>query len=157
QIATKQSQAVATQGHRPSLVWRRFGTAPCWEAGASVPNGRDPGDQGGERSMKGGWKRTARMSAAVAVVAGLAVVVVTSGTGSIPAGSSTTDSPTRFHLGNRVQHVVNIVFDNVHFSRDNPTVLSDLEQMPHLPNFLESNGTVFSNVHTPMIAHTADD
>ena len=48
-------------------------------------------------------------------------------------------------------------FDNVHFARDNPNVPSDLEQMPHLLNFLKSNGTVFSNTHTPMIAHTADD
>jgi hypothetical protein len=45
----------------------------------------------------------------------------------------------------------------VHFFRDNPNVPSDLEQMPHLLNFLESNGTVFSDVHTPLIAHTADD
>ncbi len=60
-------------------------------------------------------------------------------------------------LGNGVAHVVNIVFDNVHFSRDNPNVPSDLEQMPHLLNFLEQNGTVFSNSHTPLIAHTAND
>ena len=45
----------------------------------------------------------------------------------------------------------------MHFFRDNPNVPSDLEQMPHLLSFLESNGTVFSNSHTPMIAHTADD
>ena len=63
----------------------------------------------------------------------------------------------RCHLGNGVSHVINIVFDNVHFARDNPNVPSDLEQMPHLLNFLEQNGTVFSNSHTPMIAHTADD
>jgi hypothetical protein len=60
-------------------------------------------------------------------------------------------------LGNGVQHVINIVFDNVHFFRDNPNVPSDLEQMPHLLNFLQNNGTVFSNSHTPLIAHTADD
>ena len=66
-------------------------------------------------------------------------------------------SPSGCQLGNGVQHVINIVFDNVHFFRDNPNVPSDLEQMPHLLNFLESNGTVFSNSHTPMIAHTADD
>jgi hypothetical protein len=30
-------------------------------------------------------------------------------------------------LGNGVQHVVEIVFDNVHFFRDNPDVLSDIE------------------------------
>ncbi|HEY8301904.1 MAG TPA: hypothetical protein VIG48_08400, partial [Jatrophihabitans sp.] len=61
------------------------------------------------------------------------------------------------HLGNGVKHVVSLVFDNVHFARDNPNVPSDLEQMPHLLHFLENNGTVLSNVHTPMIAHTADD
>jgi hypothetical protein len=55
----------------------------------------------------------------------------------------------------RISHVINIVFDNVHFARDNPNVPSDLEQMPHLLNFLKSNGTVFSNSHTPLIAHTA--
>ncbi|HEY6961960.1 MAG TPA: hypothetical protein VI408_08755 [Gaiellaceae bacterium] len=61
------------------------------------------------------------------------------------------------NLGNGVQHVINIVFDNVHFSRDNPNVPSDLEQMPALKNFLQQYGTIFSNVHTPLIAHTADD
>jgi hypothetical protein len=65
--------------------------------------------------------------------------------------------PSSCQLGNGVQHVISIVFDNVHFFRDNPNVPSDLEQMPHLLNFLENNGTVFSNSHTPLIAHTADD
>lgn len=60
-------------------------------------------------------------------------------------------------MGNGVKHVISLVFDNVHFSRDNPNVPSDLEQMPHLLNFLKSNGTVLSNTHTPLIAHTADD
>jgi hypothetical protein len=48
-------------------------------------------------------------------------------------------------------------FDNVHFTRDNPNVPSDLEQMPHLLNFIESNGTLLTNHHTPLIAHTAGD
>ena len=61
------------------------------------------------------------------------------------------------HLGNGVQHVINITFDNVHFFRDNPNVPSDLEQMPTLLHFLEANGTVLSNMHTPLIAHTAED
>lgn len=34
---------------------------------------------------------------------------------------------------------------------------SDLEQMPHLLNFLENNGTVLTNHHTPLISHTAND
>jgi hypothetical protein len=61
------------------------------------------------------------------------------------------------HLGNGVKHVVQITFDNVHFFRDNPNVLSDLEMMPNLMHFIEGNGTMLSNNHTPLIAHTADD
>ena len=72
------------------------------------------------------------------------------------APATATAGPT-CQLGNGVQHVVNLVFDNVHFARDNPNVPSDLEQMPHLLSFLEGNGTVLSNTHTPLIAHTADD
>src|SRR5581483_7513860 len=75
--------------------------------------------------------------------------------GGSPAAAGT--ATTSCQLGNGVQHVINIVFDNVHFSRDNPNVPSDLEQMPHLLNFLKTYGTVFSNSHTPLIAHTADD
>jgi hypothetical protein len=60
-------------------------------------------------------------------------------------------------LANGVKHVIEITFDNVHFNRDNPNVPSDLEQLPALRNFIESNGTMLSNNHTPLIAHTADD
>ncbi len=56
-----------------------------------------------------------------------------------------------------IQHVIYIQFDNTHFTRDNPNVPSDLEQMPNLLNFIETNGTLLSNHHTPLIAHTADD
>jgi hypothetical protein len=56
-----------------------------------------------------------------------------------------------------VQHVILLHFDNVHFARDTPNVPSDLEQMPHLLNFLENNGVVMTNQHTPLIAHTASD
>jgi hypothetical protein len=55
----------------------------------------------------------------------------------------------------RVKHVVQIMFDNVHLSRDNPNIPSDLEQMPNLFNFLKGNGTIFANHHTTLIAHTA--
>lgn len=56
-----------------------------------------------------------------------------------------------------IKHVIYIQFDNVHFTRDNPNVPSDLEQMPHLLNFFVNNGTLSTNHHTPLIAHTADD
>jgi hypothetical protein len=61
------------------------------------------------------------------------------------------------HLGNGIQRVVEIGFDNVHFFRDNPNVPSDLQMMPNLLHFFEDNGTFLSNSHTPLIAHTADD
>lgn len=56
-----------------------------------------------------------------------------------------------------IQHVIYVQFDNTHFTRDNPNVPSDLEQMPHLLNFIEGNGTLLSNHHTPLISHTATD
>jgi len=45
-------------------------------------------------------------------------------------------------LGNGIEHVVSITFDNVHFFRDNPNVESDLEQMPTLNDFIPDNGVV---------------
>jgi hypothetical protein len=56
-----------------------------------------------------------------------------------------------------IKHIVHIQFDNVHFRRDNPNVPSDLEQMPALLDFLEDNGVVLTDHHTPLISHTADD
>src|SRR3981081_3129182 len=64
------------------------------------------------------------------------------------------ESQTSCDLGNGVKHVITITFDNTHFKRDRPNVPSDLEQMPHLLNFLNSNGTVLTNHHTPLISHT---
>ena len=72
------------------------------------------------------------------------------------ANSSTPLSP-GCQLANGVKHVIEITFDNVHFNRDNPNVPSDVEQLPALKDFIESNGTMLSNDHTPLIAHTADD
>ena len=60
-------------------------------------------------------------------------------------------------LGNGIEHVVEITFDNVHFFRDNPNMPSDLELMPHLNDFIQDNGVMLSNNHTPLIAHTAED
>src|SRR5260370_38041763 len=58
---------------------------------------------------------------------------------------------------NRIKHVVHIQFDNGHLRRDNPNVPSDLEQMPNLLNFMQNNGVVSGNHHTPLISHTATD
>src|SRR5207247_917912 len=58
-------------------------------------------------------------------------------------------------LGNGIKHVIYVQFDNTHFRRDNPNVPSDLEQMPHLLNFIRGNGTMLTNDHTVLISHTA--
>jgi hypothetical protein len=59
--------------------------------------------------------------------------------------------------GNGVKHIVYIQFDNVHLRRDNPKVPSDLEQMPNLLHFMEQEGTLLTNHHTPLISHTSVD
>jgi hypothetical protein len=61
-------------------------------------------------------------------------------------------------LGNgagAIQHVIYLQFDNTHLQRDRPNVPSDLEQMPHLLNFIRGNGTMMANDHTQLISHTA--
>ena len=82
--------------------------------------------------------------------------------GAVPAAHAHEDdsegaASSSCHLGNDVKHVVNIVFDNTHFTRDNPNVPSDLEQIPALLNFLKGQGTLLTNHQTPLISHTATD
>jgi hypothetical protein len=55
-----------------------------------------------------------------------------------------------------IKHVIYLQFDNVHLHRNLSTVPSDLEQMPHLLNFIRSNGTMLTNDHTVLISHTAN-
>ena len=59
--------------------------------------------------------------------------------------------------GKQIEHIIYVQFDNVHFTRDNPNIPSDIEQMPNLLNFMKDEGTLVSHHHTPLIAHTADD
>lgn len=73
------------------------------------------------------------------------------------SNESNDSKATSCELGNGVQHVVNVVFDNTHFTRDIPNVPSDLEQMPALLNFMKSQGALLTNQHTPLISHTGTD
>src|SRR5690242_16873217 len=59
--------------------------------------------------------------------------------------------------GGPVRHVIYIQFDNTHYTRDNPNVPSDLQQMPNLLGFITGHGTLITHEHTPLISHTADD
>jgi hypothetical protein len=97
-------------------------------------------------------KLTLVAALAAAGVAALVAVQIAgaSGKGDGPKSASC-------HLAHGVKHVVYLQFDNTHFNRDdaNSSVASDLEQMPHLLNFLKQDGTIFTNDHTILISHTA--
>ena len=100
-------------------------------------------------------RRSSRVLGIVTVIAAVAATMAGTAEGAPTVAPTPTSSSCR--LGNGVSHVIHITFDNVHLFRDNPNVPSDLEQMPTLKAFLEQNGTVLSNMHTPLIAHTAND
>ena len=103
------------------------------------------------------FRRFGRMSSAIAVAVATSTLGLSAVATAAAGGHAATAAPNGCQLGNGVSHVIEITFDNVHFFRDNPNVPSDLELMPHLLNFIEQNGTMLSNNHTPLIAHTADD
>ncbi|MFZ2034771.1 MAG: hypothetical protein WAW53_13520 [Candidatus Dormiibacterota bacterium] len=109
-----------------------------------------------------GKLRRSRRSAFAGAVAVLAAVPASTllPIGGTAAAAATTTPATGCVLNSptgSIKHVISLVFDNVHFTQDNPNVPSDLAQMPNLLNFMEHNGVLLSNEHTPLIAHTADD
>ena len=105
-------------------------------------------------------RRITAIAGSAALLAGLGIAG-TVGTAHAAAAASAAAKPgnsaVSCKLGNGIKHVVQLTFDNVHFFRDNPNVPSDLQLMPNLLNFFTSNGTMLSNNHTPLIAHTGDD
>src|SRR5437763_9304495 len=90
----------------------------------------------------------ARLMALALLPASIAGITAVSATASKPAADPSC-------LSGPVKHVIYLVFDNTHYLRDAAGVQSDLEQMPHLLNFLTSNGTLMTNDHTILISHTA--
>jgi hypothetical protein len=95
--------------------------------------------------------------AAVAAAA-LAVLVAVQVAGASSDGTDTAEAGCQIgglNQASHIQHMIYLQFDNTHYNRDNPNVASDLEQMPHLLNFLQDNGTLFTNDHTILISHTA--
>src|SRR5512146_2887310 len=121
-----------------------------------MKTGRDARRRAGRRAV---WLRTtaAAGSAALLGTLGLAGTSMAAAGATVNAKAAAPAADASCHLGNGVKHVVTLVFDNVHYFRDNPNVPSDLEQMPNLLNFFTGNGTFLSNNHTPLIGHTADD
>ena len=101
-------------------------------------------------------KGRARFVLAALATAVLSTIVVL-GLGTVQSASSAPPPPPSgsCHLANGIKHVIQIQFDNTHFLRDRADVPSDLEQMPHLLNFIRGNGTLLTNDHTVLISHTA--
>ena len=117
-------------------------------------------DAHGRAGRKAAWFRVtaAASSATLLGTLGLAgTSMAATGAAASAAKPAAATAGTSCHLGNGIKHVVTLVFDNVHYFRDNPNVPSDLEQIPNLLNFFTGNGTFLSNNHTPLIAHTADN
>jgi hypothetical protein len=88
----------------------------------------------------------------------LLALAVFIGLNAIPSGAGASSPSCR--LGGptgRVKHVIYIQFDNVHLRRDDPRVPSDLQQMPHLLDFIENHGVMLTRQYTPLVSHTADD
>src|SRR5690242_8388341 len=114
----------------------------------------------GRAGRQAAWLRVtaAASSATLLGTLGLAgTSMAATGAAASAAKPAAATAGTSCRLGDGVKHVVTLVFDNVHYFRDNPNVPSDLEQIPKLLNFFTGNGTFLSNNHTPLIAHTADD
>src|SRR5205823_9457209 len=81
----------------------------------------------------------------------IGVVAVAASAAGIGARGAVASPPTGCQLNSpkgNIKHVIYIQFDNTHFRRDNPNVPSDLEQMPHLLNFIRGNGRLRSEEHT---------
>jgi hypothetical protein len=107
------------------------------------------------RALATNWLYSARRLFAPTLLAGAALAVVS---GSAEAAAAPVQASCHLQsAGNKIKRVVYLQFDNVHLRRDNPNVPSDLEQMPHLLNFLQENGTLSGNHYTPLISHTAQD
>jgi hypothetical protein len=103
-------------------------------------------------------KRALALAAAVGALAAISALVAVQVAGASGHGASAAKPAAKSNscqLANGTKHVVYLQFDNTHFRRDDPNVESDLEQMPHLLDFLRSNGTLFTNDHTILISHTA--
>jgi hypothetical protein len=101
--------------------------------------------------MKGRRRSVLAALAVVALAAAVVLGVSSRSVGTKPAAAAPASGCT---FANGIQHVIYLQFDNVHFLRDNPNVPSDLEQMPHLLNFIQDNGTLDTNDHTQLISHT---
>jgi len=105
----------------------------------------------------GTFRRRLLHLAAIVPLVGAAFAGFSTNGVAAPAATSSPGTCTLNSAKGQIQHVIYVQFDNTHFTRDNPNVPYDLEQMPNLLSFIEGNGVLLSNHHTPLISHTATD
>jgi hypothetical protein len=105
-------------------------------------------------TRKARWGAFGVLVFACLVAAGVALAQVRTAGRGLQAAAVDPSCQLNSAKGN-IKHVIYIQFDNTHFRRDNANVPSDLEQMPHLLNFIRGNGTLMTNDHTVLISHTA--
>jgi hypothetical protein len=98
--------------------------------------------------------RRRAIACTVAAVTGFGLLVGAAGPASAGQPDPHAGNRSGCALANGIKHVISIQFDNVHLTRDNPNVPSDLEQMPNLLSFLKHDGTVLNNFHDVLV-HTA--
>ena len=113
-------------------------------------------DAHGRAGRQAAWFRVtaAASSATLLGTLGLAgTSMAATGAAANAAKPAAATAGTSCHLGNGVKHVVTLMFDNVHYFRDNPNVPSDLQQMPNLLNFFTEQRHV--PVQQPHAAHRA--
>jgi hypothetical protein len=95
--------------------------------------------------------RVTRVSALLAIMA----AAITLGANAAQAAVPVQTSCKLQSAGNKIERVVYLQFDNVHLTRDNPNVPSEMQQMPNLLNFFQQKGSLMSASHTQLISHTA--
>src|SRR6266516_5234658 len=101
-----------------------------------------------------------RLQLGGAIVLAVALAIAAGVAGATSKTSASTQAARAAHCqfggsGHRIRHVIYLQFDNTHLWRDRQQFESDLEQIPHLMNFLSENGTLSDNEHTILISHTA--
>src|SRR5215467_1757715 len=52
--------------------------------------------------------------------------------GRVAAGTGAGQAGCTMGVTGKIRHVIYVMFDNTHYTRDNPNVPSDLQQMPNL-------------------------
>jgi hypothetical protein len=102
-------------------------------------------------------RRLLNLAALISLVGAAFAGFATSGSAASVLATSADETCQLNSAQGQIKHVIYVQFDNTHFTRDNPNVPSDLEQMPTLLSFLEGSGVVLTNHHTPLISHTATD